>query len=334
MSIKTLPKIDLHCHLDGSIHPEIIFNLLKENNQSLPMSNYNDFVKYVQAPPNCDSLKTYLKRFKYAIDVMQTEKNLEFIASRFVESLAKSKVKYAEVRFAPSFHRQQNLSYDHIIQSVLNGLKQGKDRTGIHVNLIICGMRHESVEENLKIFKVASKYLGYGVVAVDLAGNEADFPPELHKKAFDYANSAGFNITVHAGETGDFSNIDTAITSLHATRIGHGVSAIFNKPTLEKLVKNDITLEVCPTSNIQTKAFLSFSDHPFKSLYDQNVNVTLNTDNMTVSNTDMNMELLIMKETFNLTTEDFMNIYKNSIKASFASKKVKDELMMHLKKES
>lgn len=327
MNIKTIPKIDLHCHLDGSIHPKIIFNLLKTSKKRLPTSNYQDFVKFVQAPENCDSLKTYLKRFKYAIDVMQSEENLEFIARNFVESLEEANIKYAEVRFAPSFHRQKNLSYDCIIQSVLRGLQQGKRNTGIHVNLIICGMRHESVEENLKIFKVASKYLGHGVVAVDLAGNEADFPPELHKTAFDYAQSMGFNITIHAGETGDFTNIDTAIRDLHATRIGHGVSAIFNQPTLEKLIKNNITLEVCPTSNIQTKAFSNYKNHPFKSLYDQSVHVTLNTDNMTVSNTNMNKEFQIMKETFNLKTEDFMQIYRNSVEASFASKKIKNQLI-------
>lgn len=331
MEIISLPKIELHSHLDGSIHPKTIFELAKNQKIKLPTDSFDSFKEYVQAPDTCDSLKTYLERFSIPIQVMQTKENLEKIAYNYILNLQQSNIKYAEVRFAPINHLKKGLSIDEVIQSVLSGLKKGSKETNIHANLIICGMRHLPVERNLEVFKVASKYLGYGVVAVDLAGNEADFPPLIQKKAFDYAYSEGFQITVHAGETGSHENIITAINDLKATRIGHGVSAINNQRTINLLLEKNITLEVCPTSNIQTKAYKSYDDHPFKELLDSGVRVTLNTDNMTVSNTTLNKEYLVMKETFNLDTSDFLKLYKNSIEAAFIEQDYKNKLIELIK---
>lgn len=330
MEITNLPKIELHSHLDGSIHPETIFKLAKDQKIKLPTNSFDSFKEYVQAPDTCDSLKSYLKRFSIPIQVMQTKENLEKIAYNYILNLQHSNIKYAEVRFAPINHLHKGLSIDEVIQSVLSGLKKGTLETAIQSNLIICGMRHLPVEKNLEVFKVASKYLGYGVVAVDLAGNEADFPPIIHKKAFDYAYSEGFHITVHAGETGSYENIITSINDLNATRIGHGVNSINDQETINLLLEKDITLEICPTSNIQTKAYDRYDDHPFKKLLDLGIRVTLNTDNMTVSNTTLNKEYLIMQETFNLDKSTLLEIYKNSIDAAFIQTGYKNKLTEQL----
>lgn len=330
MEITNLPKIELHSHLDGSIHPKTIFNIAKNQNVKLPTDSFDTFKEYIQAPNTCDSLKTYLKRFSIPIQVMQTKENLEKIAYHYILNLQESNVKYAEVRFAPINHLRKGLTIDEVIQSVLSGLKKGTKETAIKSNLIICGMRHLPVEKNLEVFRVASKYLGYGVVAVDLAGNEADFPPIIHKKAFDYAYSEGFNITIHAGETGSYENIITSIKDLNATRIGHGVNAINDEETINLLLEKDITLEVCPTSNIQTKAYESYDSHPFKKLLDLGVRVTLNTDNMTVSNTTLNKEYLIMQETFDLDKSTLLEIYKNSVDAAFIETDYKNTLTEQL----
>jgi len=327
MTIENLPKIELHSHLDGSIQPELIFNLAQKEHIKLPTDSFESFKKYVQAPETCDALKTYLKRFAIPIQVMQTQEQLQKIAYSYLLNLKNSNVKYAEVRFAPIQHLKKGLSIKEVIQSVVYGLKKAQEATGIISNLIICGMRHLPVEENLKVFKIASKFLGQGVVGVDLAGNEADYPPIIHKKAFEYAHSEGFNITIHAGETGSFKNIATAINDLKATRIGHGVHAINDPKTINLLLKKEITLEICPTSNIQTKAYLTYKEHPFKDFIDLGVNVTLNTDNMTVSNTTLNKEYSIMKKTFGLNNDDFLKLYKNSVHASFLEKKDKNKLL-------
>lgn len=332
MEIINLPKIELHSHLDGSIHPKTIFELAKNQKIKLPTDTYDSFKEYVQAPNTCDSLKMYLERFSIPIQVMQTKENLEEIAYNYILNLQHSNIRYAEVRFAPINHIRKGLSVDQVIESVLLGLKKGKEETDINVNLIICGMRHLPVEKNLEVFKVASKYLGYGVVAVDLAGNEADFPPLIHKKAFKYADSEGFQITIHAGETGNYENIITSINELKATRIGHGVNAIDDQRTIDLLLEKNVTLEVCPTSNIQTKAYESYENHPFKKLLDLGVRVTLNTDNMTVSNTTLNKEYKIMKETFNLDKSDFLKLYRNSVDAAFLQQVSKNKLIKFTEK--
>ncbi|MDM8533911.1 adenosine deaminase [Clostridiaceae bacterium HSG29] len=325
-----LPKIELHSHLDGSINPKTIFDLGKKTKINLPTDSFDSFVEYVRAPKNCDSLKTYLERFVLPIEVMQTKENLERIAYEYILNVEESNVKYVEVRFAPIYHINNGLTIDEVIASVIKGLSSGTKKTGIRNNLIICGIRSMNVEKNIEIFKISEKYLGQGVIAVDLAGNEADFPPIIHKKAFDLAKNIGFKITIHAGETGCHSNIATSINELHATRIGHGVSAINDTNTIKLLKDKNITLEVCPTSNIQTKSFESFEKHPFKKLLDLNVNVTLNTDNMTVSNTTLNNEYNIMKNTFNLSNEDFIKIYKTSVNASFTDASTKKELLKYI----
>ncbi len=327
MKKNILPKIELHSHLDGSVNPKTIFELAKKHKISLPTDSFDSFTEYVKAPANCDSLKTYLKRFVLPIQIMQTKENLERIAYEYIINIDESNVKYVEVRFAPIYHITQNLTIDEVISSVLRGLKKGSLENSIRFNLIICAMRNMSVEKNIDIFKASEKFLGYGVVGVDLAGNEADFPPIIQKKAFDLANNIGFKITVHAGETGNHLNIITSINELHATRIGHGVSSINDLETISLLKDKNITLEICPTSNIQTKAFKSYKEHPFKKLLDLNINISLNTDNMTVSDTTMNKEYEIMKNTFNLTNKEFINIYKMSVNASFAQVKTKKELL-------
>lgn len=327
MNIYDLPKIELHSHLDGSVNPKTIFELAKDDNIKLPTDSFDSFKAYVQAPKNCDSLKTYLKRFTLPIQVMQSKNNLMKIAYDYVLNLQNSNINYVEVRFAPIQHVNKGLSIKEVIESVLIGLKKASKETNIYANLIICGMRHLPVEENLKVFKQASSFLGHGVVGVDLAGNEADFPPILHKKAFEYAHSVGFNITVHAGETGNYKNIITSIKDLKATRIGHGVNAINDEETLELLKMNEITLEVCPTSNIQTKAYETYKEHPFKNLLNSGISVTLNTDNMTVSNTTLNKEYELMQKTFSLSKSDLLQLYKNSIHGCFIDYKTKKILL-------
>lgn len=327
MFINSLPKIELHCHLDGSIRPKTIFNLAKKNNISLPTDSFDSFKEYVSINGQCDNLKTYLKKFVYPNKIMQTKENLEQVGYEFIKDLEKDNIKYVEVRFAPALHQENQLTITEVISAVNAGLKRGSKETGILYNIIISGMRHWSVEKNIDTFKKAEKFLGHGVIAVDLAGNEADFPPELHKEAFTLAKKMGFNITVHAGETGSYKNIKTAICDLHATRIGHGISAINDIETINLLKERKVALEICPTSNINTSAYDSFKEHPIKKFYQKGVITTLNTDNMTVSNTTLTKEYEIIRDTFNFQQKDFERIYNYAVKSSFADSKVKIKLL-------
>jgi len=258
--------------------------------------------------------------------VMQKAEYLERISYEFIEDCALDNVKYVEVRFAPVQHGDQGLTFDEIVESVLRGLAKGKEDFGTESNLILCAMRHLPVEKSVELVEMAEKFLNKGVVAIDLAGNEHDFPPEIHQKAFDLAHKMGFKITIHAGETGLPENITKSVELLHADRIGHGVFAYKNEAVVKALIEKGTVLEVCPTSNVQTMAVKSVADHPVKDYFDQKINITMNTDNRTVSNTTMTKEYDLVEDGLGFTEKEFMEIYETSIAASFASDPVKEWL--------
>ncbi|MDT8717148.1 adenosine deaminase [Clostridium sp. 19966] len=327
--IDRIPKVELHCHLDGSVRPDTIMELSRRDNIEIPLMSASEFKDNFQVIGGCKSLKEYLNKFQYPIMVMQKKENLRRIVLELLEDSAKDGIRYIEIRFAPLFHTSQGLKPEEIVETVLEAMKEGESKYNIFSGLILCCMRHQEVRESLKVVDLAKKYMKDGVIAIDLAGNESDFPPELHKEAFDAAYEKGMNITVHAGETGIYQNILKSINLLHAARIGHGLSAIKDKGTLEYLINNKITLEMCPTSNLNTNAIASLEEHPIRKLLNQGVKITLNTDNRTVSNVSLVDEYmnLIIKQGF--TFEEIKQVIRNGIDAAF----INDDKKKHLLKE-
>ncbi len=325
-NFKKVPKVELHCHLDGSVRPETILELAKQDNIELPTYNLEDLKSYLQVPDDCPSLKVYLERFALPNAVMQTTDNIYRVTSELLADVAHDGVKYIEIRFAPRLHMAKGLSFDEIVQSVLNAIHEAPQKHGIHAGLILCCMRHEDVKYSIEVVEAGRKFLGKGVVAVDLAGNEHDFPPELHKEAFDLAKEYGYHITIHAGETGIGENVEKSIQLLHAERIGHG---LFCKdvPSSYNLVKSQqIPLEVCPISNLHTKAIATYGDHPIDAFYKDGLFVTVNTDNMTVSNITLTGEFERLNKHFDYDEDIFKEIYLKSVEASFATSEVKKHL--------
>lgn len=324
--IRELPKVDLHCHLSGSIRPETILEIAKLEGIPHHTDDLEEFKGHVQAPRECKSLKEYLERFELTLSVMQKEEYLRRIAYELIEDVSKQKVLYLEIRFAPHFHLECGLNFDQAIESVLAGMEEGRRDFGVISNLVLILMRHHSPQKSLEAVKKGRKFLGRGVVAIDLAGNEQDFPPQLHKEAFEMAREYGFHRTVHAGETGIPENIVTSVKDLYAERIGHGVHAYRDPQAYNIIRENRIPLELCITSNIQTKAIDSYEDHPIKRYLEDGIVVTANTDNMTVSNTDLNQEYEKLVSKLGFSLEDLRKIILNGLEVSFASKEDKDYL--------
>lgn len=330
-NVRNFPKIELHCHLDGSVRPSTILELAMKENLDLPTEDLNEFEKYVKVNSDCKSLKDYLERFDWPQKVMQSKQNLKRIAFELIEDVSSQNVKYIEIRFAPIFHLEKGLSYDEVISSILEGLDLGLETYGVHSNLILSCMRHLPVEKSIEVVEAGKKYIGRGVVAVDLAGNEADFPPELHQKAFELAKSYGYHITIHAGETGISKNIASSINLLHAERIGHGVAAQKDEKVFKLLQKSKVCIEACPTSNIDTLAVESYSSHPIKSFIHNSICTTVNTDNMTVSDVDLNKEYNHLKSDLKFSDLELMILYKNGVESCFASQELKDKLIEFIK---
>ncbi len=332
--LKELPKIELHCHLDGSVRPETMFELLSEK-EELSYKGFKEFEALVKVKDECNSLVEYLKKFKYPLKIMQSQENIERITYELLEDLNMQNVKYVEIRFAPFLHTREGLTFDEVVKSVLRGMEGAKKDFGIISNAILICMRDESVDESIKVVEYGAKYIGKGVVAVDLAGNEKDFPPELHEEAFKLAFQKGYNITIHAGETGIEENIPKSIELLHAQRIGHGIAAAKDPKIMELLKEKNIFLEMCPISNLQTKAVESIEDYPIRNFMEKGLKITVNTDNTTVSNTSLEKEYNFLIKKFNFNIEDILKLIDNSIEAAFLQeseriylrKTIEDELI-------
>ncbi len=324
MNIERLPKIELHCHLDGCVRVETMYELLKEQGD-IENIELEDFRNLASIMGECNSLIEYLERFKYPGKVMQTKENLERITYEVLEDMHRENVVYAELRFAPYLHMEKGLSFDEIMESVIKGMERARESFDIIGNLILIAMRHEDEENSINVAKQGEKYLGKGVVGFDIAGNEADFPPKIHEKAFRFAKEAGYKITIHAGETGVVSNIYDAI-ELGADRIGHGIAAIKDKLLMEKLADEKIALEMCPISNMQTKSVENMKDYPIKTFLDKDIEVTINTDNRTVSNTSLTKEIEFCMKEFDLNETDILKVLENSANASFANEDDKNKI--------
>lgn len=316
--IKNMPKVELHLHLDGSIPLEFVYELL------CPSLTKTQIKEKMIVSKKCHSLTEYLEKFNLPISLMQSKEFLEKVTYELGKKLQKENVIYAEIRFAPFFHTKEGLTLDEVVMAVLKGIK----KSPIKMNLILCCMRGYPLVDNLKVLNLCQKYKDQGVVAFDLAGDESKYPTYLYQELFEKGRSLHLNYTIHAGESSGIGSIQDAI-SFHTKRIGHGVQIQSYYPLL---IENKITLEMCPTSNIQIGVISNIKKYPLYSLYKQGVKVTINTDNRTVSNTSLIAEYELLQKYFPLTLEDFkkMNIY--AIESSFLEKREKEKYIEIIKK--
>ena len=331
MNINILPKIELHCHLDGSLRPKTIIEIAEKEGIHLNYKNIDEIKEAVTVPLDCKSLDEYLKAFEIPNLVMQSKESLRRITFELYEDAAEENVKYMEVRFAPLLHTIKGLTVEEIIESVIEGMKDAEAKYDIKGNIILGCMRFMSAKKAFEVVEKGKKFLGKGVVAIDLCAAEVEGFCQKFVEPIKLAREYGYRVTIHAGETGIGKNVLEAVELLGAERIGHGVY-IRNCEEAYKIVKErNITLEMCPTSNVQTKAVSSFSDHPIYDFYKDGIKVTLNTDNRTVSNTNMTKEIEITANEFGIDYEDYKKIYYNSVEASFAEEDIKERLKRILK---
>lgn len=330
MKFKNVPKIELHCHLDGSLRIDTVVDLIKKENLELKNLSYDEIKSELIVPDDCKSLDDYLKRFDIPNMIMQSKENLKRIAYELIEDASLENVKYIEVRFAPLLHKNNGLSVDEIIESVLEGLREGERDFNVKSNLILSLLRHMDVESAYEVIEGGKKFIGQGVVALDLAAEERKGFAHKFVDAFKLAREYGYKVTIHAGETGFAENVSDAINLLKAERIGHGVAILKDKEVYNLVKDNDIVLEMCPKSNVQTKAVKEYSKHPIKKFLDDGLCVNLSTDNRTVSNVTLTEECNNINSIHSLTESDVKKLYINSIKGAFCTNETKEWLMAQI----
>ena len=320
--------IDLHAHLDGCITVDIAKKLAALQQITLPATTDEELLSLLSVPDTCENLNDFLKCFDLPLSLLQTEEALEEAVYLILSEMKKDGVIYAELRFAPQFHTQKGMTQETAIQSALRGLK----KSPIPGNLILCCMRGDSNQkENLETLELAKKYLvkDGGVVAIDLAGAEALFPTENYEDLFAKAGEYQVPFTIHAGEAGDADDVKTAI-HMGATRIGHGVRIAGNEEVMQLVKDTGVFLEMCPTSNRQTKAVEEMSAYPLKTFLEKGLKVTLNTDDPAIERTTLSREFRYIESLLDLTQEQKKLLLLNSVEAAFTSRNRKRKLKEQL----
>lgn len=320
-TIHNMKKVILHIHLDGSLRPKTIQKWLNEEGL---FPKFEDIQSELIIQENCSNLNEYLKKFNLPSKLLQTEERLEQASYEIFEDLSKMNVVYAEVRFAPSKHLSKGLTQDKVISAVIRGMEMAKNEFNIKGNLLLCCMRgNDNENENIETIKLAKSYLNKGVCGIDLAGAEALFSTENFANLFKLANNYNIPFTIHAGEAAGPESINTAI-KFGAKRIGHGIRCIESENLMKKIKENNIVLEICPTSNIQTHAVNG--KYPLEEIYKYGIITTINTDNDTVSNTNIEKEYNWVLNNTNLTYADIIKMNTNALNSAFISEKEKEKI--------
>ena len=317
--------IDFHLHLDGSLSLASVRELAAM--QDIPVDTEDAaLLKRLQVNPGCRDLNEYLEKFDFPCSLLQTAGALTKCVSNLRRELAEQGLLYAEIRFAPQFHLGQGLTQDQVVAAAVAGL----NGEGVKANLILCCMRGVgNHDKNLETVRVAKKYLGKGVCAVDLAGAEALFPTADFEDLFRLAARKGVPYTIHAGEADGCGSVRTAL-SFGTGRVGHGVRSTEEPALVRHLAAEGVTLELCPTSNLNTSIFEKLADYPLMELMSVGVRVTVNTDNMTVSGVTLESEMEKLAQTFPLTEAHFKALARNAANASFASREDKDWMLARI----
>ncbi len=317
--IHRMPKTDLHVHLDGSARLSTILELAEQQGVKLPggAKTEKKLADAIHMGEICTDLNDYLKAFDVTLSVMQTEEALYRVAYELGEDMAKENVRYTEVRYSPLLHTEKGLSFPVIVEAVAEGLRDAKRKYGIMSGQIICGIRHITPETSLRMAELCVAFKHRGVVGFDLAGGEMNNPAKDHREAFYLVRNNNVNLTIHAGEAYGPESIHQAIHIAGAHRIGHGTRLREDGDLLNYVNDRRIPLEICVSSNVQTRACDSFETHPLPFYLSYGLRLCLNTDNRLVTDTTMTDEFWLATQYYNLGIGDLRKLTLGGFKSAF-----------------
>jgi adenosine deaminase len=315
-SIRPLPKAELHQHIDGSVRLETAVELARDAGMAL---DAREARARLVAPLHCRDQADLLTYFELPIALLQTAGALRRVTAELVEALVPDGVRYAELRWAPRLHLAGGLSVHEVIEAVASGIGDAASRLGSRsplVTLIVTAMRSHPPLANVELALVAGSF-GPPVVGFDLAGPEATYPAPPHAAAFHAAREAGLQLTAHAGEVPGPGRIREAL-DFDVRRIAHGVTAAEDVEILGVLRERDVTLDLCPTSNVQAGIVSDLAAHPLAALHRDGVSVTISTDDRTVTDTTLTDEMARTADALRLTPDELAGIALNAFRRAFA----------------
>jgi adenosine deaminase len=322
-----LPKIELHLHLDCSLS----YAAVAQINPQISAAEY--WQEYV-APDKCTSLADFLVRAPKSVALLQTERALRIAVRDLFEQLARDRVIYAEIRYAPLLHCDGGLNPAQVVQIVEAETSACCQQSGIEAQLILCTLRHFSAAQSLHTAELALQFRGSRVTAIDIAGDET-LPLTPHIAAFAYAHTHQIACTAHGGEAREAAGVASArevIEQLRPSRIGHGVRSSEDPKLVQELIQHGIHLEVCPSCNVQIDLYPTYAEHPINRLYRAGVSLNLNTDTRGIGNVTLTAEYSRMQQIFGWTQADFLATNRMAIQAAFTTESRKAVLLERLAK--
>lgn len=314
--LRQLPKAELHCHLDGSVRPQTLLDLAAEQGITMPAPDADALAAYMRVD-DARNLEDYLARFETTLSVMQTAAGLERIAYELVADAAADGVRYLEVRYAPILNTRQGLALQDVLDATLRGARRGERDHGTVARVIICALRHHSVPVAIEQAELAVAYRKEGVVGFDLAGGEAGNPATRYAEAFAVAQRNDVCCTCHAGEGAGSDSVRDALHGCSVHRIGHATRLIEDPALTEYANQHRIPLEICLTSNVQTRVTSSLVRHPLREYYDRGLNVMLNTDNRLMSGVTLTDEYVAANAALAFTFDELATVAMNGFESGF-----------------
>ena len=315
--VEAMPKTELHLHLDGSLRIDTALELARTRGVDAP-SDWAGMSAALVGPERTRDQAELLRAFDLPIALMQDAEALERIAAELVEAKAADAVRYVEIRWGPLLHVTRGLDLADGIAAVCRGAAAAAARTGTNVRLICTALRSHDPDDNVVLAETAARFIDQGLTGWDLAGPEEAYPDPLdHARAYEAARAGGLRLTIHAGEWGGAAQVRRAF-AVDPERIAHGPLAIEDPGLCRELIARGITLDLCPTSNVQAGIVDSVADHPLAALHRAGVPVTLNTDDTTVSDVTLSEEYLRAVEQNGLTLPELWAIDRHGLDVAFA----------------
>ena len=320
----TVKKAEIHVHLEATITPDLCKKFAMRNNHEIPEEMFGSKYAY-----QWDDFYDFIKKYDIVTSVIHTPEDYYELTYEYLKECAANNVLYVEAMISSTHAKAKGMTYDSFLEGVYNASKKAEEDFGIVSRYIMNGIRHlgpESVQNTAReVLDNPHPYLvGFG-----LAGDELHFPPNLFVKTFDMLKEEKFPISVHAGEWDGPKNIRNAINLLHPTRLGHGVRSIEDPELVKEIIDKDIILETCPSSNIATKIYENYESHPVKTLFDQGVKVTVNSDDPPFFNATIQGEYEVMED-LGLNKDQLTSLTSNAISSSFCDENNKKKLLSKL----
>lgn len=312
--IAGLPKAELHLHIEGSLEPELMFELAQRNGVAIPF----DSVEAVRAAYDFSNLQDFLDIYYAGADVLQTERDFEDLAFAYFRRAAADNVRHAEIFFDPQTHTDRGIPFAVVIDGLTRGMKRAEAELGVTSKLILCFLRHLSEEAALETLAQAEPYLDR-IAGVGLDSSEVGHPPSKFARVFARAGELGLKRVAHAGEEGPPAYVHEALDLLHIDRMDHGNRSMEDEALIARLAAEQMTLTVCPLSNLKLCVVKDLKDHPVPEMLRRGLHVTLNSDDPAYFGGYVNANYAELARAVGLTRAQLAQLARNSFEGSFLS---------------